>query len=280
MVEVCALRVRIKFAKFDTMRFIGHLDVMRYFQRLFRRTGLPIKYTEGYHPHQILSFAQPLGLGLTSDGEYLDTEFTEELPLDEILEKMRGVLSHGFDILSAERLADREVNRKLVTSMSLISRAVYILILKDDPMRPGLHIPAEKIKKLLEKDKLNIIKKTKKGEKELDLKEYIYEVYYSDDGLKNYSEIYVSKNSTPVVNKELVKNASVHAPEFSNGEYLIVSLSAGSETNIPPDLFLETVLSSDGCEEKECPDKNYFRIHRAELYGGTPEESVPLCLIP
>ena len=111
------------------MRYIGHLDVMRYFQRLFRRTGLPLKYTEGYHPHQILSFAQPLGLGLTSDGEYLDTEFEEELPLDEILEKMRSSVSHGFDIGSALRLADREVNKRIVTSMSLISRAVYILLL-------------------------------------------------------------------------------------------------------------------------------------------------------
>ena len=164
------MRVRIKFSKFDTMRFIGHLDVMRYFQRLFRRTGLPIKYTEGYHPHQILSFAQPLGLGLTSDGEYLDTEFTKELPLDHILEKMRGALSHGFDIISAEKLADREVNKKLVTSMSLISRAVYLLILKDDENRSELSIPYEDIGKLLAKEKLNIIKKTKKGEKSLILK--------------------------------------------------------------------------------------------------------------
>ena len=274
MAEVYALRVRIKFSKFDTMRFIGHLDVMRYFQRLFRRTGLPIKYTEGYHPHQILSFAQPLGLGLTSDGEYLDTEFTEELPLDHILEKMREALSHGFDIISAEKLADREVNKKLVTSMSLISRAVYLLILKDDENRPELSIPYEDIGKLLAKEKLNIIKKTKKGEKELDLKEYIYEIYYSDDGLDSYKEIYVSKNSTPVVNSELVKNGKLHAPEFKSGQYLIVSLSAGSETNISPDLFLESVLG-----ETELT-KNDFRIHRVELYGGTPEESVPLCLIP
>ena len=271
------MRVRIKFSKFDNMRYIGHLDVMRYFQRLFRRTGLPLKYTEGYHPHQILSFAQPLGLGLTSDGEYLDTEFEEELPLDEILEKMRSSVSHGFDIGSALRLADREVNKRIVTSMSLISRAVYILLLKDDPENPDRKIPVESIKNLLDAPKLNIVKKTKKGEKEIDLKEYIYEVYYSLNGLKSFEEIFVSSNSTSVVSNELIQNGSVHAPEFENGQALIVSLSAGSETNISPDLFLDSVLTgTDG----NTLNKNDFRIHRVELYGGTPEESVPLCLIP
>lgn len=277
MAEVYALRVRIKFSKFDTMRFIGHLDVMRYFQRLFRRSGLPVKYTEGYHPHQIMSFAQPLGLGLTSDGEYLDTEFDEEIPTDLIAEKMRSVLSHGFDIRSAFRLADREVNKKIVTSMSLISRAVYLLILKDGDGE-GLkeHIPVEKLKEILGKEKLNIVKKTKKGEKEIDLKEYIYETYYSGDGLETLEEIYVSNHSTPVVNKKMLFDGSVHAPEFCAGEYLIVSLSAGSETNISPDLFMESVFADAGIRLS----KNDFRIHRVELYGGTPEESVPLCLIP
>lgn len=72
--EVCALKIRIKFAKNGSMKFIGHLDIMRYFQKVMRRAEVDIAYSEGFSPHQIMSFAAPLGVGLTSRGEYLDIE--------------------------------------------------------------------------------------------------------------------------------------------------------------------------------------------------------------
>ena len=52
------------------MKFIGHLDMMRYFQKAVRRADIDIRYSEGYSAHQIMSFAAPLGVGITSDGEY------------------------------------------------------------------------------------------------------------------------------------------------------------------------------------------------------------------
>lgn len=54
------------------MKFIGHLDVMRYFQKAMRRADIPIAFTKGFSPHMIMSFANPLGVGLTSDGEYFE----------------------------------------------------------------------------------------------------------------------------------------------------------------------------------------------------------------
>ena len=68
------MKVRIKFAKSGAMRFIGHLDVMRFFQKAIRRAGIDVAYSEGFSPHQIMSFAAPLGVGLSSNGEYLDLE--------------------------------------------------------------------------------------------------------------------------------------------------------------------------------------------------------------
>ena len=64
------MRIRIKFRKYGVMRFIGHLDIMRYFQKAMRRANIDIAYSEGFSPHQIMSFAAPLGVGITSDGEY------------------------------------------------------------------------------------------------------------------------------------------------------------------------------------------------------------------
>ena len=68
------MKIRIKFRKYGVMRFVGHLDIMRYFQKAMRRAKIDICYSEGFSPHQIMSFASPLGVGITSDGEYLDIE--------------------------------------------------------------------------------------------------------------------------------------------------------------------------------------------------------------
>ena len=73
---VSAMKVRIRFSKTGALVYIGHLDVMRYFQKLFRRSGIPVAYTEGFSPHQILSFSHPLPLGMESAGEYADVELT------------------------------------------------------------------------------------------------------------------------------------------------------------------------------------------------------------
>ena len=58
------IKLRIKFAKSGAMRFIGHLDVMRYFQKAIRRAEIDIPYSEGFSPHQMISVAEPHGVGL------------------------------------------------------------------------------------------------------------------------------------------------------------------------------------------------------------------------
>ena len=64
------MKIRIQFAKYGKMIYIGHLDIMRYFQKALRRADVDLAYTQGYNPHPILSFAAPLGVGITSCGEY------------------------------------------------------------------------------------------------------------------------------------------------------------------------------------------------------------------
>ena len=73
------MKARIKFKKYGALRFIGHLDVMRFFQKAIRRAHIPIAYTGGYSPHMIMSFANPLGIGITSEGEYFDIEVNESM---------------------------------------------------------------------------------------------------------------------------------------------------------------------------------------------------------
>lgn len=79
------MKIRIRFRKYGVMKFIGHLDVMRYFQKAMRRAHIDICYSEGFSPHQIMSFAAPLGVGITSDGEYMDIEVHTSASTEESL---------------------------------------------------------------------------------------------------------------------------------------------------------------------------------------------------
>ena len=63
------MKVRVKFEKTGPMKYIGHLDMMRFFQKAIRRAGIDVAYSEGFSPHMIMSFAYPLGVGMTSSGE-------------------------------------------------------------------------------------------------------------------------------------------------------------------------------------------------------------------
>ena len=65
------MKVRIKFSKEGPVKFVGHLDTMRYFQKAIRRANLPVAFSGGYSPHMIMSFAAPLGVGTEMSGRVL-----------------------------------------------------------------------------------------------------------------------------------------------------------------------------------------------------------------
>ena len=79
------MKIRVKFTKEGDLKFIGHLDVMRFFQKVLRRAEVVICYSAGFSPHQIMSFSAPLSLGLTSEGEYMDmVRFLAQIGFEEI----------------------------------------------------------------------------------------------------------------------------------------------------------------------------------------------------
>lgn len=72
-------RIRIQYGKFDAMRFVGHLDLAKAWERILRRADLPVEYTQGFNPRPRMQFAAALPVGITSASEYLDVWLTEEL---------------------------------------------------------------------------------------------------------------------------------------------------------------------------------------------------------
>lgn len=102
------MNIRVRFRKYGVLKFIGHLDVMRYFQKAIRRADIDICYSEGYSPHMIMSFASPLGLGLESDGEYMDTGLT--VPSHQRKRSPRAVMVEGIDVMSFRELPENSKN--------------------------------------------------------------------------------------------------------------------------------------------------------------------------
>ncbi|MGN0604927.1 MAG: TIGR03936 family radical SAM-associated protein [Oscillospiraceae bacterium] len=92
--------VRAIFSKTGRAVYISHLDLNRCMQRAFRRSKLPIWYTEGFNPHPYIMFALALSLGFESRCEVMDFTLTEEVPFDEIKQRLNDVLPEGLEIIS------------------------------------------------------------------------------------------------------------------------------------------------------------------------------------
>ena len=164
------MRIRIKFRKSGVMKFIGHLDIMRYFQKCMRRGGIDIAYSEGFSPHQIMSFAAPLGVGVTSDGEYLDIEVHTTKSSEESLQNLNEVMVEGIEITSYRRLGDSDKK-----AMSAVAAADYEIRIKEGYEPPKVDYQDVLERFFIKSKEVLISKKTKKSEKIMDLKKLIYD---------------------------------------------------------------------------------------------------------
>ena len=175
------VRYVIKFTKGADIKFIGHLDLMRTIQRIIRRSGLPAEYSKGFNPHMALSIAQPLSVGVYSDGEYLDLVLTEAVGVGEVLEKLNESAPPTIKFLHATSVEIVENVKRLPQTMALLDGARYIIKIKLN----GTSKVEEEMMKTLNEEKWEIIKKTKKGEKLTDIKPLVKEFKYwiKDDEL-------------------------------------------------------------------------------------------------
>ena len=170
-----SVKIRIKFAKYGAMKFIGHLDMMRFFQKAIRRAGIDIKYSEGFSPHQIMSFAAPLGVGIESSGEYMDIEVLSMTSTEDMKQALNRVMVEGVEVLSVSVLPDNAKN-----AMASVAAAAYKLRMKEG------NFPVDdlsgKLQDFYRQEKIPYTKETKKSVVELDLKQGIYEIEVNSDG--------------------------------------------------------------------------------------------------
>ena len=167
------MNIRIKFRKYGALKFIGHLDVMRYFQKVMRRADINICYSEGFSPHMIMSFAAPLGVGLTSEGEYVDITVKDSPSSREAVDRLNAVMVEGINVVSYRLLPENSKN-----AMSIVAAADYEVRFREgyEPEEGR----QEKFHDFLALPEIHITKETKKGQQEVDIRPWIYDCAVSD----------------------------------------------------------------------------------------------------
>ncbi len=227
------MKYRMRFSKEGMVKFIGHLDIMRYFQKAFRRAGLDLSYSQGFSPHPLLSFASPLGVGLESEGEYLDIELNSRGSIPEMTDAVNAQMTEGIRIISIIELPD-----DAKPSMALIAAADYDVRFREgmqpwDDTRKGTEVLADAVRRFMDRKEIIVRKKTKKSESLTDIRPLIYDMYATDEGS------------------------------------LRMQVAAGSAKNIKPQLIMNEMYNNEGWEA----DEFAWQITRLDIYTDTGSDS-------
>ena len=240
------MRVRVKFSKTGAMKFIGHLDVMRYFQKALRRADIPFALSGGFSPHILMSFAAPLGVGKTSTGEYFDLDLRENADPEDIRIRLNGQMTEGFSVLSVCEIPEEKASK----GMSLVAAADYTIIfpaaeeerqnedrLTDDSYDGcPLYSPEEAgfseecIRRFMDQKEIPVMRRTKRKEEITDIRPWILSLF--------------------------ADRRAVH-----------MRLSAGSVQNLKPELVMQSLRAFAGTGDPDSP----IRINRDEILAEVPE---------
>lgn len=197
------MKIRLRFSKQGQMKFIGHLDMVRYFQKVMRRSEVDVAYSEGFSPHQKMSFAAPLSVGVLSRGEYFDLEVNSTESSKVMLERINAQNAEGVEVLSYKLLPDNAKN-----AMSVVAGADYKVY--TDLFNQNM------LDAFMNQDQIIVLKKTKKSEKEVDIKPLIYNIKLEDDGIF----MQVAQGSASNLKPDLVMDAFAKFAQVTLSEYV------------------------------------------------------------
>ena len=161
------------FEKAPRLRLIGHLDLMRAMQRALRRSGLPLRYSQGFNPHILLTFAAPLSVGMPGQREIMEVPLEGQVSAEEFMRKLSAALPPDLPLLSARPVEDRHP-----APMALLAAALYEAKLEAVPEGlPGA------VDRFLQQEAIPVMRKTKSGLKPVDIRPMIYDLRLAGDTL-------------------------------------------------------------------------------------------------
>ena len=215
--------VRVKFRKVGDLQYISHLDLVRTMQRVAARAKLPLWYTEGFNPKPKMVFGPPLSTGVESECEFLDLRFTESVDFEDIKLRLNENLT---DSMKAYEVYVPE------HSLSDISYFRYRISIRCDE---GADFAEGKIRELLEREEINILKKSKKGELVVNIRPLVKEYSLSTEGDTAVLDCVLDGSQTSFLNPEnlvkAIKENTGLLPEgrFATEYYTVMKLDAYRE---------------------------------------------------
>lgn len=195
---------RITYTKGDSVKYISHLDFLRCVNRSFKRAKIPVKYSRGFNPHILLNIGLPCPVGVSSECELLDIELKNEMDTEKIRADLDRAMPDGIKIISVQRRTNQP-------DFYDIEFAEYEIAFTSDK-----EIDTEAFEK---EDTFIIEKKSKKGLKEVNIKDFVKEMKISEIGEKRY--------------------------------FMICTISAGNKVNLKADLLLSAIGSYHGANFKD-----------------------------
>ncbi len=213
----------LKYKRGEEVKYLSHLDFMRFFQRVLRRAGLPMSFSKGFNPHPIMTVAMPLSVGVTADGELIKIGLEADYDGDDLKKVINYALPKGFEIVAAKKLSDsKEID------FAALDRADYICRCE----LKGNIIPD--VKEFLANKELLVMKKTKSGIKEADIRPHIHKLKI--------------------------------IPEDNNEITIKMRVDAGNNYNLKPDTVIEALKKyTDGF------DVGFYNVHRCALLAVNKE---------
>lgn len=269
------MKVRIKFTKVGALRYVGHLDFMRTFQKIIKRSGVLAVFTRGFSPHMIMSFASPLGVGLESLGEYVDFEMAyrdpyeltkielqrmnqlgiendalpDVLPEAVIIDMLNRECPDGVRILSVKRIEEAKGK-----AMALVSASDNVVFFENDWLHAcgidSVDILEDLVHRFMVQNTITIHKTTKKTESDVDIRPQIFEMRIC------------GKADLPDDVRSRIEVAGYGMPIF-------MKLKTGSSANLKPETVVSALCAFADIEY----DPLALRILRLDLYG---EDNIPL----
>ena len=257
------MKIRIRFSKQGEMRFIGHLDFMRFFQKVIRRTGIDIRFSEGISPHMVMSFASPLGVGVTSEGEYVDIEINTPVATEEALVRLNACSVEDVRFLDFRAIPEGKGQK----AMSLVAAADY-----EVGFLPGLEPDqtwTDQFMKFLEQGQIIVTREKKKALKKAAgrKKRSKDKPEGNPDGSGNDepgAELTQTLDIRPLIYHAEALSRNPENDPFQagcTGPFVRMRLSSGSAANLRPDLVMKTFTDWMGASDHPFA----FRIHRLDL---------------
>lgn len=210
----------LKYSRGEAVKYISHLDFVRFIHRVIRRADLPMEFSKGFNPHPVMTVAMPLSVGVTSDSEYMKIGFSGDFSCEYIKDAINSAMPEGFKILAVKKDEEKKYDFKK------LDRAEYIVKIETDDKID--------IKAFLANGELKVMKKSKSGIKEADIRPYIYEI-----------------------------------TEISSGDGVLtlrMCLASGNIYNLKPETVIDAMKKySDGFNPE------FFLVHRAKILAGNKE---------